>query len=217
MTADVSPDGLINTVRVKNKFTTVKTEFQHLSSERRADTDTDDTSTDLDQADTDNEIDTKNDVTNTYAEINESKVKNGDINGGSHENSQIEVACNGVSDNQTNGDICDNNCDQVDEQNNDLNTITTPVKPELDDIVKTEADIKQEHIENGFDQHHNNDQLPDSQVFKLFENSTILTNNHNIENNYEAASTKKIKLESLNNEDCDNDGFDPIGEFHYLI
>ena len=37
MQADVSPNGVITEVRVRNKFTTAKTEFQHLSSERTAD------------------------------------------------------------------------------------------------------------------------------------------------------------------------------------
>ena len=37
MQADVSPNGVITEVRVRNKFTTAKTEFQHLSSERKAD------------------------------------------------------------------------------------------------------------------------------------------------------------------------------------
>ena len=36
MQADVSPNGVITEVRIRNKFTTAKTEFQHLSSERTA-------------------------------------------------------------------------------------------------------------------------------------------------------------------------------------
>lgn len=53
MTADVSPNGVITEVRVKNKFTTAKTEFQHMSSERPAEST--DTETEQDEKTTDGE------------------------------------------------------------------------------------------------------------------------------------------------------------------
>jgi len=89
MTADVSPNGVINEVRVKNKFTTVKSEFQHMSSERAESTDTETDGEEMHDRENEGENNFVNDFNDGYEKLLSNGNNNLDTNG--VENSKIDV------------------------------------------------------------------------------------------------------------------------------
>ena len=190
MTADVSPNGVITEVRVKNKFTTAKTEFQHMSSERPAEST--DTETEQEERNSDGEEEEEaEEKQEIKVEVNiKTEAEEGDMEVGNCQEAKA-VTTNGTHPESNthdggavNGDTGDPSIDEV------------PVASDLGDL---DNDIILHHNSNG--KHHLES---DQEVSK--QNSD--TTSYEPVEEAVAASNKKPKLESLN--DCDNTS-DPAG------
>ena len=203
MTAAVSPSGVITEVRVRDQFTTAKTEFQHMSSERppapAESTDDADTETETDEAKaaTEDEEDTEHEAA---AEHPAAPATNGDHcegteNAGDTMQTESPSAVKhepGDSD-QDDATIHHNNEDTKPHINED----TTPQHHNHEDTAPL-------HHSNGVHVHHQ-----DPEVSKLSPATTDSDSSQD-EEDAAAAGSKKPKLESLN--DCDKEGFDPLGK-----
>ena len=184
MTADVSPNGVITEVRVKNKFTTAKTEFQHMSSERAAES-----------TDTETEQDEKNTDGEEEAEVKQEIGENGD--GESiHIKSEAEEGDMEVSNDleaeavMTNGTHPESNTQDSVPENGD----TTDPSIINDKVTSDPGDNN-----NQVPPHHNGDhrQDPDHGVSKHSHGLEAVSDGPKDE--AVTASNKKPKLESLNN------------------
>ena len=197
MTADVSPNGVITEVRVKNKFTTAKTEFQHMSSERAAES-----------TDTETEQDEKNTDGEEEAEVKQEISENGET---VHIKSEAEEGDMEVSNGleaeavMTNGTQPESNTQDSVPENGD----TTDPSIINDKVAGDPGDNN-----NQVPPHHNGDhhQDPDQGVSKHSHGLEAVSDGP--EDEAVTASNKKPKLESLN--DCDNIS-DPKGREGHLI
>ena len=202
MTAEVSPNGVITEVKVKNKFTTAKTEFQHLSSERAAESTDTETETDERKADTEDEDNSEtSDLNENLSENQVDEVVNMNGNGEVSDDSPVTE----------NGDLCSSlETDRA--VDNHFNTSSTSETDAAGDGVHETGENNNDITSNTVE-HHNGQPDSDTDVSK----HTDVVNNtddHSDDDGAVAATNKKPKLESLN--DCDKEDFDPIGKNHIL-
>ena len=189
MTADVSPNGVITEVRVKNKFTTAKTEFQHMSSERPAEST--DTETEQEERNSDGEEEEADEKQEIKVEVNiKTEAEEGDMEVGNCQEAKAVT---------TNGTHPESNTHDGVAVNGDTGDPSIGEVPVAIDLGDLDNDIILHHNSNG--KHHLES---DQEVSK--QNSD--TTSYEPEEEAVAASNKKPKLESLN--DCDNTS-DPAG------
>ena len=201
MQADVSPNGVITEVRVRNTFTTAKTEFQHLSSERKADSteeegeeqedpeepeDQEDQEDQEEQDDQEEEEDLEDqeDMASTGEAIKEEPPEEKPLDAGECE-TYHEGGSNGLEPPSNN-----------------------PVKTEVESVAGDIARTEYNHS-NGTE--HHKDQQTNSFQSNSSDPEGVFKNIPGGDENDLAACVKKPKLESQDY--CDNNGgFDPIGK-----
>ena len=186
MQADVSPNGVITEVRVRNTFTTAKTEFQHLSSERKADSTEEEGEEQEDQEDQEDEDqEEQGDLASSGEVIKEEPPEEKPLEAGESE-TYHEGASNGLEP-----------------------PSNEPVKTEAEGVAGDITSTEYNHS-NGTE-HHNNDQQTNSFQSKSSDPGGVSKNIPVGDENDLAACVKKPKLESQDY--CDNNGgFDPLGK-----
>ena len=197
MQADVSPNGVITEVRVRNQFTTAKTEFQHLSSERKADS-------------TEEEGEDQEEDRNGQEDQEDEKEE------GEH---QEDLASNGMVIKEESAEEkpldAAGECETYQEEgSNGLEPPSTePVKTEVESVAGDIASTEYNHS-NGTE-HHNNQQT-NSFPPNSSDPEVVSKNIPGEEENDLAACVKKPKLESQDY--CDNNGeFDPLGKANIFL
>ena len=211
MQADVSPNGVITEVRVRNKFTTAKTEFQHLSSERKAD------STEEEGEEGEDRIDQEPQDLEDQ-EAHEDKEAQEDQEDQRDQEDRKDLASIGVivkEESPEEKPLDAGECESYPEEgSNGLEPPSTePVKAELESVAGDTPSTEYNHS-NGTE-HHNN-----LQTNSLQSNSSdpeeVSKNIPDVEENDLAACVKKPKLESQ--DFCDNNGgFDPLGKTNIFL
>ena len=193
MTAEVSPNGVITEVKVKNKFTTAKTEFQHLSSERAAESTDTETETDERKADTEDEEE-NSEISDEHEHLAEDQVDE-------------VVNMNGNGEVTANGDLCSSL--ETDNATDNHFNIGSTSETDAAGVDVGETGENNNDITSNTVEHHNGEHDPDADVSK---HTDVVNNAEDNSDDDEAvaASNKKPKLESLN--DCDKQDFDPIGK-----
>ena len=189
MTADVSPNGVITEVRVKNKFTTAKTEFQHMSSERAAESTDTETEQDEKTTDGEEEAEVKQEIgENDEAVHIKSETEEGDMEVSNGHKAEAVI---------TNGTHLESNSHDCVPENGDMTAPSINNAPVASDPGDNNNQVPP---------HHNGLCDPDQEVSKHSHGLEAASGEP--EDEAVTASNKKPKLESLN--DCDNTS-DPKG------
>ena len=183
MTADVSPNGVITEVRVKNKFTTAKTEFQHMSSERAAESTDTETEPDEKTTDGEEEAEVKQEIgENDEAVHIKSEADEGDMEVSNGHKAEAVM---------TNGTHPESKIHDGVPENGD---------PTAPSIINDSVESNPGDNNNQVPPHHNGLCDPDQEVSKHSHGLGAASSEP--EDEAVTAGNKKPKLESLN--DCDN-------------
>ena len=203
MQADVSPNGVITEVRVRNTFTTAKTEFQHLSSERKAESTEEEGEDHEEQEDQEDQEDQeKQEELNDQEELDD-------------QGEQEDMASIGEvikEEPPEEKPLTGGECETYQGGSNGLEPPSTePVKtePERDggDIRSTENN----HSNHSNGTQHHKDQQTNSYQSNSSDQEEVSKNIPGLDESDLAACVKKPKLESQDY--CDNNGgFDPLGK-----
>jgi len=183
MTADVSPNGVITEVRVKNKFTTAKTEFQHMSSERAAESTDTETEPDEKTTDGEEEAEVKQEIgENDEAVHIKSEADEGDMEVSNGHKAEAVMTNGTHPESKTNDGVPENG------------DTTAP------SIINATVASDPGDNNNQVPPHHNGLRSPDQEVSKHSHGLGAASSEP--EDEAVTAGNKKPKLESLN--DCDN-------------